>query len=188
MRARPPTSPYASVARKLLAKLTLTSLVHACCALPQLAQPIFCCNLLQCKVESRPPWAYRSRDTPVLCRHMQGALQQAATDPVTGAIDMDKILTGTSAAERTARAQLAQELTALLLSARPPRHGTFTRSAEYFQQRWPLRLSVRIRMQALLGPALKGCLFSCCSLHRHAHGGAFVPLHASALVATCCAP
>ena len=68
-------------------------------------------------------------ETLVLCRHVQGALQQAATDPVTGAIDMDKILTGTSAAERTARAQLAQELTALLLSARPPRHGAAARSA-----------------------------------------------------------
>jgi len=33
---------------------------------------------------------------------------------------MDKILTGTSASERAARAQLAQELTALLLRARPP--------------------------------------------------------------------
>jgi len=50
----------------------------------------------------------------------QGALQQAATDPTTGVIDMDKILTGTSASERAARAQLAQELTALLLRARPP--------------------------------------------------------------------
>ena len=49
----------------------------------------------------------------------QGALQQAATDPLTGTIDMDKILTGTSASERTARAQLAQELSALLLRARP---------------------------------------------------------------------
>ena len=65
----------------------------------------------------------------MLCRHVQGALQQAATDPVTGAIDMDKILTGTSAAERTARAQLAQELTALLLSARAPRHGAAACSA-----------------------------------------------------------
>lgn len=49
----------------------------------------------------------------------QGALQQAATDPLTGTIDMDKILTGTSASERTARAQLAKELSALLLRARP---------------------------------------------------------------------
>ena len=48
---------------------------------------------------------------------------------MTGAIDMDKILTGTSAAERTARAQLAQELTALLLSAQPPRHCLLNHSA-----------------------------------------------------------
>jgi hypothetical protein len=55
-----------------------------------------------------------------LAEPAQGALQQAATDPTTGVIDMDKILTGTSASERAARAQLAQELTALLLRARPP--------------------------------------------------------------------
>jgi hypothetical protein len=46
------------------------------------------------------------------------ALQQAATDPVTGAIDMDLIQTGVSASERIARAQLAQEIKALLLGAR----------------------------------------------------------------------
>ena len=47
---------------------------------------------------------------------MQVALQQAATDPVTGAIDMDLIQTGVSASERVARAQLAQEIKTLLIS------------------------------------------------------------------------
>lgn len=84
------------------------------------------------KVRSRPGLGAREAERPLLCWLVQGALQQAATDPVTGAIDMDKILTGTSAAERTARAQLAQELTALLLSARPPCHGTATHSAACF--------------------------------------------------------
>ena len=47
---------------------------------------------------------------------LQVALQQAATDPVTGAIDMDLIQTGVSASERIARAQLAQEIKTLLIS------------------------------------------------------------------------
>lgn len=47
---------------------------------------------------------------------MQVALQQAATDPVTGAIDMDLIQTGVSASERIARGQLAQEIKKLLIS------------------------------------------------------------------------
>lgn len=47
---------------------------------------------------------------------VQVALQQAATDPVTGAIDMDLIQTGVSASERVARAQLAQEIKTLLIS------------------------------------------------------------------------
>ena len=47
---------------------------------------------------------------------MQVALQQAATDPVTGAIDMDLIQTGVSASERVARGQLAQEIKKLLIS------------------------------------------------------------------------
>lgn len=50
---------------------------------------------------------------------LQVALQQAATDPVTGAIDMDLIQTGVSASERIARAQLAQEIKALLISEHP---------------------------------------------------------------------
>ena len=44
------------------------------------------------------------------------ALQQAATDPVTGAIDMDLIQTGVSTSERVARGQLAQEIKTLLIS------------------------------------------------------------------------
>lgn len=50
----------------------------------------------------------------------QVAIQQAATDPVTGAIDMDLIQTGVSASERIARGQLAQEIKKLLISAHLP--------------------------------------------------------------------
>ena len=49
----------------------------------------------------------------------QVAIQQAATDPVTGAIDMDLIQTGVSATERMARQQLAQEIKTLLISESP---------------------------------------------------------------------
>lgn len=49
-------------------------------------------------------------------RTLQVALQQAATDPVTGAIDMDLIQTGVSTSERVARGQLAQEIKTLLIS------------------------------------------------------------------------
>lgn len=52
----------------------------------------------------------------------QVAIQQAATDPVTGAIDMDLIQTGVSTSERIARAQLAQEIKKLLLSERSCPH------------------------------------------------------------------
>ena len=45
----------------------------------------------------------------------QVAMMQSATDPITGAIDMDKILTGVSASERLAQQQLAAEIRALLL-------------------------------------------------------------------------
>ncbi|CAL5219531.1 g1382 [Coccomyxa viridis] len=55
-------------------------------------------------------------DAAEALRLMQVALQQAATDPVTGAIDMDLIQTGVSASERVARAQLAQEIKTLLIS------------------------------------------------------------------------
>ncbi len=72
------------------------------------------------------------------------ALQQAATDPVTGAIDMDLIQTGVSASERVARARLAQEIKALLLGAR----------------RSPGSASVTWRMQtpALLGLQVMLCI------------------------------
>ena len=50
----------------------------------------------------------------------QVAIQQAATDPVTGAIDMDLIQTGVSASERIARGQLAQEIKKLLISTHFP--------------------------------------------------------------------
>ncbi|CAL8467630.1 g7168 [Coccomyxa elongata] len=55
-------------------------------------------------------------DAAEALRLMQVAIQQAATDPVTGAIDMDLIQTGVSASERIARGQLAQEIKKLLIS------------------------------------------------------------------------
>lgn len=41
-------------------------------------------------------------------------MQQSATDPTTGLIDMDVITTGVSAADRVARTQLARELKDLI--------------------------------------------------------------------------
>ena len=60
---------------------------------------------------------HRDMCNGVSLRAWQVALQQAATDPVTGAIDMDLIQTGVSASERIARAQLAQEIKQLLIGA-----------------------------------------------------------------------
>ena len=54
-------------------------------------------------------------DVAEAVRLMKVAMQQSATDPVTGAIDMDIIQTGTSHSDRIARQQLAQELRNLLL-------------------------------------------------------------------------
>lgn len=44
-------------------------------------------------------------------------MQQSATDPVTGAIDMDMIQTGVSASARIALQQIAQEIQGLLIRA-----------------------------------------------------------------------
>lgn len=48
---------------------------------------------------------------------LQVALQGSAMDPTTGTIDMDLIQTGISAGDRTLRAQLTQELRALIQRA-----------------------------------------------------------------------
>lgn len=50
---------------------------------------------------------------------VQVAMQQSATDPVTGAIDMDMIQTGVSASARIALQQIAQEVQTLLISEDP---------------------------------------------------------------------
>lgn len=47
---------------------------------------------------------------------MQVALQQSATDPNTGTIDMDCITTGMTSSDRRAQEQLANELRELLTS------------------------------------------------------------------------
>jgi len=52
---------------------------------------------------------------------MRVATQQAATDPLTGRIDMDLITTGTSAADRQAVDALAEQVHALLKKVRGPR-------------------------------------------------------------------
>ena len=49
--------------------------------------------------------------------YTQVAMQQSATDPDTGAIDMDIIQTGVSASKRRDREALANELAQLLLGA-----------------------------------------------------------------------
>lgn len=50
---------------------------------------------------------------------MQVALQQSATDPNTGTIDMECITTGMTSTDRRAREQLANELRELLKSKCP---------------------------------------------------------------------
>eukprot|EP00884_Botryococcus_braunii_P014652 jgi/Botrbrau1/23188/Bobra.0041s0036.1 len=56
-----------------------------------------------------------SADVTEAIRLMKVAMQQSATDPVTGAIDMDMIQTGVSASARIALQQIAQEIQALLI-------------------------------------------------------------------------
>lgn len=58
-------------------------------------------------------WVEES-DVEEAVRLMRVALQQSSVDPRTGQIDMDVIQTGVSAADRTARAQLATKLRELL--------------------------------------------------------------------------
>jgi DNA replication licensing factor MCM4 len=58
-------------------------------------------------------WVEES-DVEEAVRLMRVALQQSSVDPRTGQIDMDVIQTGVSAADRTARAQLASKLRDLL--------------------------------------------------------------------------
>ncbi|KAK9816651.1 hypothetical protein WJX72_003304 [[Myrmecia] bisecta] len=53
-------------------------------------------------------------DVAEAIRLMRVALQQSATDPTTGAIDMDKIMTGFSASDRMHQEALATEIRALL--------------------------------------------------------------------------
>ena len=52
----------------------------------------------------------------LLSLYMQVALQQSATDPTTGTIDMECITTGMTSTDRRAREQLANELRELLKS------------------------------------------------------------------------
>jgi DNA replication licensing factor MCM4 len=61
-------------------------------------------------------------DVAEALRLVKVAMQQAAMDPRTGQIDMDKILTGFSASDRRQRALLADALRALL-DRRPGRRG-----------------------------------------------------------------
>ena len=49
-------------------------------------------------------------------RLMKVAMQQAATDPKTGTIDMDRIYTGVSASDRQQRKQIAEAVQAFLKS------------------------------------------------------------------------
>ena len=56
---------------------------------------------------------------------VQVAMQQSATDPDTGAIDMDIIQTGVSASRRRDREALANELAQLLLG-KPPAPAPMT--------------------------------------------------------------
>jgi len=55
-----------------------------------------------------------TEDVEEALRLVKVAMQQAAMDPRTGTIDMDKILTGYSASDRRQRAQLADAMRGLL--------------------------------------------------------------------------
>ena len=55
-----------------------------------------------------------SRDATEALRLMRVAMQQAAWDPKTGQIDMDKILTGHSASDRRHRGQVADGIAEIL--------------------------------------------------------------------------
>ena len=69
-----------------------------------------------------------------VCSHwylcMQVALQQSATDPNTGTIDMECITTGMTSTDRKAREQLAKELKELLKSKFSSKYALWVRSLQ----------------------------------------------------------
>ena len=68
----------------------------------------------QCRNTIRWPVGVDALLADALLACGQVAMQQAATDPTTGAIDMDKILTGISATDRTKLDQIASALMSIL--------------------------------------------------------------------------
>ena len=89
---------------------------------------------------------------------MQVALQGSAMDPTTGTIDMDLIQTGISAADRTLRAQLTQELRSLIQRALLP---TLTTSSPVTPARAALLLSVSSTCFSFAGTDAGPCKFQC---------------------------
>jgi len=59
-------------------------------------------------------WRGHNEDDVKIFGCMQVAMQQSATDPTTGTIDMDCINIGVSSCDRRARDQLSNEVLALL--------------------------------------------------------------------------
>jgi DNA replication licensing factor MCM4 len=76
-------------------------------------------RLSEARARARLSEVVTSEDVAEAVRLMRVALQQSATDPVTGAIDMDLIQTGVSAAARALAAKLAPALRAALAAAGP---------------------------------------------------------------------
>ena len=76
-------------------------------------------RLSEARARARLAEVVTAEDVSEAVRLMRVALQQSATDPVTGAIDMDLIQTGVSAAARALAAKLAPTLRAALAGAGP---------------------------------------------------------------------
>ena len=89
---------------------------------------------------------------------LQVALQGSAMDPTTGTIDMDLIQTGISAGDRTLRAQLTQEVRALIQrTSRPHCSAILCNSNVFGAAVWSVGVHGSVCMFELLGmeyPAL----------------------------------
>ena len=86
------------------------------------ADPNLRAFLKQARLTSPNTWAYlvpknRRNDVDEAARLVKVALQQSATDPRTGTIDMDLIQTGVSSSLRQMRHKLEQEVRGCLAKA-----------------------------------------------------------------------
>jgi len=81
-------------------------------------------------------------DVDEALRLMKVAMQQAATDPRTGTIDMDKILTGFSASDRRQRQLLADALRGIL-AGKPSRRARLTELLAAVKEQTLLEVSIQ---------------------------------------------